>query len=67
MGYIPGREKYGAVKRGQRWRKIDNGMTMTVICKQADNSWRCAFDSLNRKASHKMKERVIYKYYERVA
>lgn len=67
MAFIKGREKYGQVRSGQRWMKRDNGMKMTVLSKQKGDAWRCVFDARNPNSSHKLKEMVIYKYYDRVA
>lgn len=58
--------KYGKIRPSQRWRKKDSGAVMTVISRQAPDSWRVAFDSRTIKASHKIKEHVIYQFYEKL-
>lgn len=62
-----GRNKYGKLKSGQRWKKRDIGMVMTIISKASSDSWRVCFDTKTSNASHKIKEKVVYKFYDRIA
>lgn len=66
MNALQGRLKYGEIRSGQYWQKRDNRMIMQVISKQRNGTWRVAFIRKNANSSHKVKEMVIYKYYDRL-
>lgn len=54
------------IRRGQLWMKNDTKVCITIISKQAGDTWRVAFDRRTIKSSHKMKEHDIYKFYSKV-
>jgi len=66
MSLMKNKQLYGKIRPSQRWRKKDSGQIMTVISRQAPDSWRVAFDSRTIKASHKIREHVIYQFYEKL-
>lgn len=66
MNSFKSKQLHGAIRSGQYWKKRDNGMIMTVICRQDNNSWRVAFAGRGAKGSHKIKEHVIYKFYDKL-
>lgn len=61
-----GRERWGKIKVGQTWVKPDTGATFLVIKKMSGSAWMVAFDFRGRGSSHRMEERDIYKFYDRV-
>lgn len=54
------------IRRGQVWMKNDTKVLITIICRQAGDAWRVAFDRRTIKSSHKMREHDIYKFYTKV-
>lgn len=54
------------IRKGQRWKKKEGGMFMTIDHKDTDDCWKVVFDSHSRRATHTLKERDIYRYYELV-
>ncbi len=65
MSFLKNRERFGKIRVGQVWKKRDIGQIMTIISKQGNDSWRVVF--IGRKnASHKIKQTVIYNYYEKI-
>lgn len=67
MNYLKGRELHGKIRPGQLWKKRDMGSMMHIIGKEKGDSWRVVFDRLSPRSSHKIKERVIYSHYDRIA
>lgn len=59
------RDKYGALRAGQLWIKRDTRREMRIHSRDRDNCWRVCFAIGTR--SHVLKERDIFKYYERTA
>lgn len=55
------RQKYGRIRRGQLWKKIDNGMIMR-ICRKNDGGWSVVY--INKGKGHHMLERTIYHFFE---
>lgn len=55
------------IRRGQRWRKKDAGLVMTISHRDTDDCWKVIFDSHSRRATHTLKARDIQRYYEPVS
>jgi hypothetical protein len=63
-----GRELNGDIRRGQTWVKRDcPTFAFTVMKKQEGDSWRCAFSRAGRNSSHKLRDRDIWKYYDKLS
>lgn len=71
MNWTIGREKYGKIRPGQMWKKRDIGRRMRVVHRNGDDCWTVCFESpagggnIGVK-SHILKQRDIYKYYDRI-
>jgi hypothetical protein len=61
-----GKEIYGPIRSGQQWIKRDTGIFMTVDHKSGDNCWTVNFAKKSNHRAHHLKERDIYKYYDKV-
>ena len=59
------KQLYGPIRPGQRWKKRDKGMVLRIVCRQGE-AWRVAFESKSSNSTHKIKEAVIYHYYEKL-
>lgn len=64
MKWQLGREKYGKIKAGQRWKKKDTGREMTITGTRRNGSFMALFD--NGIKSHTINMRDIYAYYDRI-
>lgn len=66
MNWRTVREKTGTVRAGQYWKKSDTGRIMQVRGKNTDNCWTVQYEGHGTNNSHYLKERDIYKYYEKL-
>lgn len=61
------RDKFGKIKGGQVWQKIDNGMVMRVVGKTGGSRWKVAYKNGGRRGvTHTMDERMIYHYFNKL-
>lgn len=61
-----GREKYGQIRSGQFWKKIDTGRVMRICGKNVNDCWTVHYVAGGRNSDHVLKMRDIYKYYDRI-
>ena len=59
-----GRDRFGKIKRNQRWVKRDTGKAMTILGPAENASLKVIFDGDSRGMKvHTLKMRDIYRYY----
>ncbi len=66
MNHRIGRQKYGPLRNGQYWKKIDTGRVMVIVARTSDDCWSVTFLQGGTNKAHHLKERDIYKYYEKL-
>lgn len=65
MNWKKGKELYGPIKRGQKWKKRDTGRVMMIENRKGD-VWRVIFVPLSGNPNHTLNERDIYAYYQKL-
>jgi hypothetical protein len=62
-----GRDVHGPVRANQLWRKRDAGILMRTIARSKNQKWTVDFMKGGGKSSHTLKERDIWKFYDKVS
>lgn len=66
MGYVENKRRYGAIRKGQVWEKLDSGRTMVIEGRKPRGYWHVMFFPLSGRPNHSIKERDIYSYYKKI-
>lgn len=67
VNWAQARDMYGQIKKNQLWKKRDVGRVMMIKAREQNNSWKVCFQSGGDRArTHTIKERDIYKFYEKL-
>lgn len=62
-----GRDKHGPIRANQLWRKRDAGILMRIVGRNRNEKWTVDYMKFSSKSSHTLKERDIWKYYDKVS